>query len=195
MMEVKVEIGQDYDARPLTTTEEVPPEELEGVPVRTKMPTLDDVLSPEELETLTAEGLAANPELTEEEQAAATAQAQQIEANMNYLKQQRFYQFMNHRPQPATLRKVDWGLLRFLMIIAEKAEFEEDETIKALTDEQWYHGIITGNVRVFKVIQGDGSHKVQVSLRQKYHRLSTQLMAPEGWTPPQTRAQKRSSKK
>lgn len=175
-MDVKVEIGEE-------------------APVRTSVPTLDDVMTKEDLATITAEGLALNPEMSDEELKQANERAQQLEAYQNYLKQQRFMQFMNARPQPATLQKADWGLLRYLMIIHEKAEFDGDETIKALTDDQWYHGIITGNVRVFKVKQDDGSDVVQVSLRQKYRGLTMNLLPPEGWVPPQTRAQKRSTKK
>lgn len=175
-MEAQVEVGEKSDLAQYTTEQLAVDflQEQEGE-VRTKVPTLDDVMSPEELEQATTEGLAANPEMTAEELVQAQGAAAQIEANMNYMKQQRWYQFMAGRPQPATLRKVDWGLLRFLMIVDEKAEFDDQPTIKALTDEQWYHGIMTGNVRVWRVLQDDGTHKTQVSLRQDYHGITTML--------------------
>lgn len=180
MMDVKVEVGDPAELAVVT------PEQMgnaivanmvaEEAPARTSAPTLDDVMSAEELEQVTAEGLAANPPLTEDQEQEAQIKAQQIEAHMNYLKQQRFFQFMSQRPVPATLRKVDWGLLRMELIVAEKAEFDHQPEIAALTHDQWCHGIITGNVSVYHL---PGTNETKVSLRQPYLGYSTQLASEQ----------------
>lgn len=145
--------------------------QAQGVEER-KLLDLADHMSAEELEQVTQEGLAANPPLTLEQEAAAQQKAQQMESYMNYLKQQRFSQFMTHRPQPASIRRIDWALLRFLLIIAEKEEFNHIENIDALNDMQWYHGIVTGNISVYKDY---GTQDVHVSLRQEYAGFTTNL--------------------
>jgi hypothetical protein len=139
--------------------------------VRTKVPTLDDVMSEEELATVTAEGLQANPEQTEAQTKEAMERAKQMEAYQNYLKQQYFGQYMMHRPVPATLRQVDWALVRYEMIVHEKKEFDKDISIERLTEQQWYHGILTGNLRVAR----NEADEVFVSLVVPYDRHTTNL--------------------
>lgn len=139
-----------------------------------KIPTLDDVMSAEELEQVTAEGLAANPVLTPDQEREAAEKAAQMEGYMNYLKQQRFFQFMAHRPQPVTIRTVDWATVRYQLIVHEKSEFDHMPEIKALTDMQWYHGIVTGNVAVYN----RGELGTFVHLRHPYIGHSTMVQQP-----------------
>jgi hypothetical protein len=146
-------------------------QDVEFQEVRTKVPTLDDVMSEEELATVTAEGLQANPEQTEEETKKAMQLAAQQEAYLNYQKQRFFMQFMMQRPVPATLRTVDWALVRYELIVAEKKEFDKDISIERLNEQQWYHGIITGNLRVSRNDEGT----VFVNLVVPYDRYTTNL--------------------
>jgi hypothetical protein len=150
--------------------------------VRTKVPTLDDVMSTEELEQVTAEGLTANPEETPEQTKEAMEKAQQMETYQNYLRQQAFFHYLGQRPVPATIHTIDWALVRYELIIHEKKEFDNDLSIARLNEHQWYHGITTGNIRVF---QGEDG-KVGVSLVVPYDRYTTNL----AYTPEQLAAQR-----
>lgn len=168
-MDVKVEVGDQVPA-------------YADVEARSHVPTLDDVMNADELEQITLEGLAANPEQTEAELKASLEKAQQQEAYINYLKQQQFFQFMNRRPIPVTARQVDWGLFKYLCIVAEKEEFDHQPEIKALHESQWYHGILSGNIAVFRKDDGE----VNVALKQPYIGLSTNVQM----TPAQIAMQK-----
>ncbi|BDD79903.1 hypothetical protein [Burkholderia phage FLC9] len=143
----------------------------EEVTVRTKVPTLDDVMSEEELAQVTAEGLAANPEQTPEQVTEAMQRAAQQEAYLNFQKQQYFMRFLSQRPYPTTFRQVDWALVRYELIIAEKKEFDNDLSIARLNEHQWYHGITTGNLRVTRNDEGT----VFVNLVVPYDRFTTNL--------------------
>lgn len=156
-------------------------EQAEAEP-RQSVPVLDDVMNADELEQITLEGLAANPEQTPEEQAKSLQLAQQQEAYMNYLKQQRFWEFMAGRPQPMTARTCEWGLVKYLLVCHEKAEFDHQPEIAALHEGQWWHGIVTGNIAVFK--QDDG--KVNVALKRPYIGVTTSVQL----TPAEIAAQK-----
>ena len=159
----------------------LPQDVLEGE-ARTKVPTLDDVMSPEELEVVTAEGLLANPEETPEQTKEAMEKAQQQESYLNYLKQQHFFQYLAQRPVPATIHGVDWALVRYELIVHEKKEFDSDLSIERLNEHQWYHGIMTGNIRVFKT----DDDKVGVSLIVPYDRHTLNL----AYTPEQIQQQR-----
>jgi hypothetical protein len=181
MMDVKVESEaalpvSEEDAARLAEiqeglmVEQAMQEQAEAEP-RKSVPVLDDVMNADELEQITLEGLAANPEQTPEEQAKSLEMAQQQEAYMNYLKQQHFWQFMAHRPQPASARTCEWGLVKYLLICHEKAEFDHQPEIAALFDGQWYHGIMTGNIAVYR--QDDG--EVKVALKRPYIGVTTNV--------------------
>jgi hypothetical protein len=178
MMDVKVEALENDEVQAklaVMTPDQIAAEVLASVgdtPARDKVPTLDDVMDETELAQVTAEGLAANPERTPEQVAEDNERASQMAAYQNYLKQQYFQQFMMHRPVPATARAVDWALLRYEVIVHEKKEFDHDPAIKALNEQQWYHGIITGNIHISRTEDDN----IVVSLRVPYvgHTLNLQ---------------------
>jgi hypothetical protein len=181
MMDVKVEsaaalpVSEEEAARLAEIqdglmVEQAMREQAEAEP-RKSVPVLDDVMNADELEQITLEGLAANPEQTPEQVEQAMQMAQQQEAYLNYLKQQRFWQFMTHRPQPASARTCEWGLVKYLLICHEKREFDHQPEIAALFDGQWYHGILTGNIAVYR--QDDG--EVKVALKRPYIGVTTNV--------------------
>jgi len=190
-MDVKVEVGEAAELaqspeQAMLANMQVPAYAdaiaPEGVEARTSVPVLDDVMNADELEKITQEGLAANPEQTEAQTKEALEKAQQLEAYQNYLKQQHFFQFLSRRPMPATLQTVEWGLVKYLLICHEKQEFDHQPEIAALHEGQWYHGILTGNIAVFT--QDDGT--VNVALKRPYIGITTSVQ----YTPAEIAAQK-----